>query len=195
MQAELKSHQTVSPKVHREMLIRLQNETLERIKELRRDQAQESEAESEPEDELDLASTTAEVETHAALIAREEDKLKYIDEALTRLEAGKYGSCLKCGGPIPVERLKVLPVASYCVSCEEKRTHAPHDWGEGTMIPPYDQQWTVPEEMAEPADREYRSTAPEEDLVVQSKLPGGPKAATNAAKRGPSAGGRSRRNK
>lgn len=171
MRSELKVDQTVSTQAYREMLTRLQKEAFRRIRDLRSDQRQESQSESEPADEMDSASRTAEVETHAGLIAREEDKLKYLDEALARLDAGKYGICLGCRESIPLERLKVLPFASYCVECQEKRNRARHNWGEGTMIQPYDQQWTVPEEMEEPGEREYRSTAPEEDLSVEYRAP------------------------
>ena len=172
MRVKPKIDRTVSTQALREMLTRLQKEALQRIRDLRRDQQQESQSESEPADEMDSASRTAEVETHAGLIAREEDKLRYLDEALTRLAAGKYGTCLGCRESIPLERLTALPFASYCVNCQEKRNRARHDWGEGTMIQPYDQQWTVPEEMEEPANREYRSTAPEEDLEIQYRQPG-----------------------
>jgi DnaK suppressor protein len=166
MSAELKTYQTDSREVLREMLIRLQDETYQRIKDLRRDQQQESE--SGPADEMDSARTTAEVETHAGLIARAEEKLKFLDEALARLDAGKYGRCLGCRELIPFERLKALPFAAYCVDCQEKRNRARRGWGEGTIIPPYDHQWTVPEEMEESKSegREYHSTDPEEQLTV-----------------------------
>ena len=48
------------------MLIRLQDDTYQRVKDLRRDQEQESS--TEPGDEMDSANTTEEVETHAGLI-------------------------------------------------------------------------------------------------------------------------------
>jgi DnaK suppressor protein len=162
--AELKTHQTDARELLREMLLRLQDETYQRVREFRRDQEQESE--SGPADEMDSARATAEVETHAGLIARAEEKLKFLDEALARLDAGKYGRCLGCRELIPLERLKALPFAAYCVDCQDKRNRARRGWGEGTMIPPYDHQWTVPEEMEEPAEREYRTIAPEEQLTI-----------------------------
>ncbi len=169
MSAETKTHRRGSREQLREMLIQLQNEAYQRIRDLRRDQRQESE--SEPEDEMDSARTTAEIETHAGLIAREEEKFKYLDEALARLEAGTYGRCLACGGAIPIERLMAIPFASYCIDCQEKRNRAKVSWGEGGTIPPYDHQWTVPEEMEEPAEREGRSTDPEEQLTIRSREP------------------------
>ncbi|MGO9263538.1 MAG: TraR/DksA family transcriptional regulator [Candidatus Binataceae bacterium] len=135
----------------REMLLRLRDETYAKVKEFRRDQEQE--AEPSPADEMDLARSSADVEMHASLIARQEEKLRFVDEALSRLDVGKYGTCLGCKGPIPIERLIALPFAAYCVDCQQKRNRARHDWGAGTTIAPYDHQWTVPEEMEEPVER------------------------------------------
>ncbi len=184
MSTKLKTHQTNSPEVFRKMLLRLQDETWQRIKDLRKDQEQESE--SEPADEMDSARTTAEVETHAGLIAREEEKLKYLDEALARLEAGKYGICPACRGAIPIERLMAVPFASYCIDCQNKRNRVRRGWGEGATIPPYDHLWSVPEEMEEPADRESRSTDPGEQLTIHNREPLAFGRPGNAAKPGPS---------
>jgi DnaK suppressor protein len=165
MNGKMSTNDTESQRVLREMLLRLQDETCKRIKDLRRDQEQESD--SDPADELDSAHTTAEVETHAALIAREEEKLRYLDEALTCLNAGKYGKCLGCGTVILVERLMLIPFASYCVECQKKRNGARLGWGQGSTIAPYDHQWTLPDEMEEAAGRECQSTDPEEHLTVR----------------------------
>jgi DnaK suppressor protein len=167
MPTQLKKHNTVSRDTLREMLLNLYEEARAEIKTLRKDQEQESEP--GPADEMDSARTTAEVETHAGLIARAQEKLRYADEALVRLDSGKYGLCMECGEAIPVERLEAVPFASYCVDCQGKRNRARHDWGEGTTIAPYDHQWTRPEEMQEPADRDYRSPAPEEQLSIDTR--------------------------
>lgn len=165
MTRALKTNQVDGRDTLREMLSRLQDETRRRIKDLRRDQEEESDR--DPADEMDLASTTEEIETHAGLIARAEEKLRYLDEAMTRLEAGKYGRCLKCGGAIPVERLIAIPFASYCVDCQKKLHHPKSGWGEGTTIAPYDQLWTPPQEMKEPVDHDYRSTDPEQQSAIR----------------------------
>ena len=164
MSDELKTGPTEGREMLREMLTRLRNEAQQRIKDLRKDQEQE--AELEPEDEIELARTTGEVETHAGLIARAEEKLRYLDEAFARLDAGKYGRCLKCGGAIPIDRLMAIPFAAYCVTCQQGLHRARGGWGEGTTIAPFDQQWTLPEEMEAPAERESRSTYPEEQLTI-----------------------------
>jgi len=153
------------------MLLRLRDETYEKVREFRRDQEQE--AEPAPADEMDLARSSADVEMHAGLIARQEEKLRFVDEAVSRLDAGKYGTCPACDGPIALERLIALPFAAYCVDCQHKRNRARRDWGEGTTIAPYDHQWTLPEEMEEPPERGYRSTAPEEEGSIRFERPFG----------------------
>ena len=167
MSDELKTGRTDGREMLRELLTRLRNEAQQRIKDLRKDQEQEREL--EPEDEMESARTTAEVETHAGLIARAEEKLRFLDEAFARLDAGKYGRCLKCGGAIPIERLMAIPFASYCVDCQQSLHRARGGWGEGTTIAPFDQQWNLPEEMETPTDREYRATDPEEQLTINSR--------------------------
>lgn len=55
---------------------------------------------------------------NAELIVRE------IDAALERLEAGTYGVCVRCGRPIPEERLTALPYAVLCVPCRQQEERA-----------------------------------------------------------------------
>lgn len=45
------------------------------------------------------------------------DEIREIKLALSRIDAGKYGLCTKCGGPIVKDRLKALPYATKCVNC------------------------------------------------------------------------------
>ena len=177
MSDESSADRTEGREILREMLSRLQDETRRRIKDLRRDQEQESD--SGPADEMDSASTTGEIETHAGLIARAEEKLRYLDEAMVRLDAGKYGRCLKCGSSIPIERLRAIPFASYCVHCQQELHRARGGWGEGTTIAPFDHQWSVPEEMEVPTERQYQTTDPEEQLTIYAREP----LAENQAKR------------
>ncbi len=156
----------------RTMLVRLRDQTYQRIREFRKEQEEESEA--IPGDEMDAAKASADVETHAGLIAAAEEKLKYFDDALARLEEGKYGSCMECQRPIPIERLIAIPFALYCVECEATRKGPKVQWSEGGTIPPYDSQWTPPEEMEEQSGREYQIAAAEEELITHYDRPLGP---------------------
>ena len=44
--------------------------------------------------------------------------LEAIDAALARLDAGRYGTCSRCAGPIAPERLDALPWAALCIECQ-----------------------------------------------------------------------------
>ncbi len=48
-----------------------------------------------------------------------EQKIIYqIDEALKRIEDGEYGMCMACGNLIAKKRLKAVPHAKFCVTCQ-----------------------------------------------------------------------------
>jgi len=96
-----------------ELLNHQRSQALAQVREYRRDQ--EEEALPPPGDEMDAARSLADVETHASLIERVEERLKAIDFALGRLDLGRYGIYANCGEPIPVERLRSYrsqPIAS-----------------------------------------------------------------------------------
>jgi DnaK suppressor protein len=46
-------------------------------------------------------------------------QLRLVEEALDRLNAGDYGTCLACEQPIAEKRLRALPWARYCVNCQD----------------------------------------------------------------------------
>jgi len=46
-------------------------------------------------------------------------QLRLVEEALDRLDAGDYGICPACDEPIAEKRLRALPWARYCVTCQE----------------------------------------------------------------------------
>ncbi|PZG23334.1 TraR/DksA family transcriptional regulator [Nonomuraea aridisoli] len=52
-----------------------------------------------------------------ALLDQARTHLDDLDHALERLSRGAYGICDRCGGPIPIERLRARPVATTCVRC------------------------------------------------------------------------------
>jgi DnaK suppressor protein len=46
-------------------------------------------------------------------------KLSRVDQALHRLQAGLYGECAHCGGPIDDRRLEAIPEAITCIECAD----------------------------------------------------------------------------
>ena len=47
--------------------------------------------------------------------------LEQIGKALAHLDAGSFGYCHECGAEIAEQRLRALPFALRCKSCEEVR--------------------------------------------------------------------------
>ena len=72
------------------------------------------------EDIVDRANNSYNREFMFALSDTERQILLEIDEALVRLEGGKYGTCLNCSEGIPKARLRALPWARYCIDCQEQ---------------------------------------------------------------------------
>ncbi len=56
-----------------------------------------------------------------ALIQMKAETLNKINEALARLEEGRYGLCFECADEIAEARLRALPFAVRCKDCEEAR--------------------------------------------------------------------------
>jgi len=47
------------------------------------------------------------------------NQLRLVEEALDRLDTGDYGICLSCDEPIADKRLRAIPWARYCVTCQD----------------------------------------------------------------------------
>ena len=59
------------------------------------------------------ASQVFEQQRDLALRDRATQQLELVDAALARLDAGTFGTCLRCGRPIPIARLEALPWAAH----------------------------------------------------------------------------------
>ena len=66
----------------------------------------------------DVGSENYEREFSLGLLENENEEMREIDEALTRLEDGTYGTCEACEKSIPLARLRALPYARMCVECK-----------------------------------------------------------------------------
>ena len=50
---------------------------------------------------------------------RQQQQLKSIKLALTRIEKGSFGRCLECDEAIATARLEVDPTNNYCIECAQ----------------------------------------------------------------------------
>ncbi|MBU1006997.1 MAG: TraR/DksA family transcriptional regulator [Candidatus Omnitrophica bacterium] len=102
------------------LLVKKREETVSEISHIARENLKsQKEVQGELSDIADMASDSYDRELNLN-IASEEQKIIYeIDEALKRIEEGKYGKCLSCGKKIPTLRLKAVPYAKHCIQCQE----------------------------------------------------------------------------
>jgi RNA polymerase-binding transcription factor DksA len=65
----------------------------------------------------DLGTHDYEEELTLSLLAKEEQIMDEINDALARMEQGLFGRCEDCHREIARRRLRGLPYARYCVGC------------------------------------------------------------------------------
>ncbi|MCQ4121173.1 TraR/DksA family transcriptional regulator [Rhodococcus tibetensis] len=53
----------------------------------------------------------------SALLADARRDVEELTAALARLDAGTYGTCIRCGRPIAEVRLDALPAVRTCIEC------------------------------------------------------------------------------
>jgi len=68
----------------------------------------------------DSAHSTAERARMLSVMKALRANQRWVNRALTKMDLGTYGTCERCGNPIPLERLEALPWAILCVDCARK---------------------------------------------------------------------------
>ena len=71
-------------------------------------------------DPLDQAAREYERNFTLRIHNREDLLIRKIKQSLQDIKDGEYGFCESCGNPIGVKRLKVRPVARYCIKCKTR---------------------------------------------------------------------------
>ena len=73
----------------------------------------------------DMATDNFDREFNLDLASSEQQLLNQIDEALHKMDEGRYGVCETCSKPIVQKRLLAVPYARFCIKCqseEEKKS-------------------------------------------------------------------------
>jgi RNA polymerase-binding transcription factor DksA len=65
----------------------------------------------------DVGTENYDQEFTLGLIENEQGTLGLVNEALARVEKGKFGLCVECGDPIPKPRLQAIPYTRHCIVC------------------------------------------------------------------------------
>jgi DnaK suppressor protein len=73
------------------------------------------------EEFADAGSFTFQRERDLSLVGNARDLIDKVEDALARIEAGGFGRCEACGGPIEAERLDALPYATLCLADARQR--------------------------------------------------------------------------
>ncbi|HNQ98284.1 MAG: TraR/DksA family transcriptional regulator [Spirochaetales bacterium] len=72
----------------------------------------------DPKDFADIASDDMDRKMLETIGSKDMKRMRLIDSAITRIEQGKYGLCMKCGKKIPKARLEAIPYALMCIECQ-----------------------------------------------------------------------------
>jgi DnaK suppressor protein len=82
-------------------------------------------------DELDRIQESQERESALGTLDRNSKFMREVRDALDRIDAGTFGTCVECEQDINPKRLAAIPWASTCIVCQEaadRERSAP--WGE-----------------------------------------------------------------
>ena len=71
------------------------------------------------QDPADMAANAYTKELLFSMSANDRRLLELIDDALRRIEANEYGSCVHCGEPVQEKRLEAVPWARHCLRCQD----------------------------------------------------------------------------
>ena len=74
----------------------------------------------ETKDVVDMASDDIDRKMIETIGTQHMNHLSLIDNALSRIEQGQYGLCIKCHNAIPEPRLEAIPSALLCIECKSK---------------------------------------------------------------------------
>ena len=72
----------------------------------------------------DNASEVTDYTTNLSLEKELEDNLRDVEKALKRAADGTYGRCKYCNQEIEIERLKIRPESTSCVTCKKTLKNA-----------------------------------------------------------------------
>ncbi len=105
-------------KAYRSLLMKKRNEILAST----RSEPEALSASVQSPDEVEFAVKTLEQDVTVATANLRSRTLKEIERALARCAGGTYGVCEACGDDISPNRLKAIPWARYCLTCQELRS-------------------------------------------------------------------------
>lgn len=111
----------------RKIIVKRKEEALSEIKHVSDDTLKKSQKEASGDISgytyhmADVATDTYDREFSLGLASNERELLYSLEDALKKIEEGRFGVCEECDNPIAKTRLKAVPYARFCVKCQEKK--------------------------------------------------------------------------
>lgn len=109
----------------------------------------------------DVGSETCERSKDLALYRNVRSRLRRVEDALGRLEAGDYGVCRSCGRAIDPARLEAVPEADLCRDCRAALERAEAERG---RFRPAEEELLSP-----PFGRSFLDDDPEENVMYDGE--------------------------
>jgi len=73
--------------------------------------------------QADHATIVFDQTVNASTLSAAKARLRQVEEALARYDAGTYGVCVECGNEIDIARLEAIPYTPLCLRCAETRDY------------------------------------------------------------------------
>ena len=128
------------------MLSELRTDLLGRRQELidsRKDMADTYQELNQPERELEETAAKANLSRGLdQLDSRDKESIQKIDDALFKMEEGRYGLCDACEKPISIKRLRAIPEARHCIQCAKQRQSFESGEAEASPVALEEQEFT-----------------------------------------------------
>ncbi len=77
-----------------------------------------NEASQGPQDFEETAVDFLETQQEQSIQVNQQSLLTEVQRAQQRIKDGTYGTCQRCGKPIPEKRLEAIPWAAYDIECQ-----------------------------------------------------------------------------
>ncbi len=122
-EAETKNDENIRKENLKKLLIKMREDIIKEAKnEIRKfKEGEKKQIVESVLDDGDLSFVDLSEDISLKQLSAHRDTLIKIDEALRKLKEGTYGMCEDCGDEISVERIKIIPFATYCRDCQEKK--------------------------------------------------------------------------
>lgn len=111
----------------KKLVLKIKEEILDEIKHISEDTLKQSQKDASGDISgytyhmADVATDTYDREFSLGIASYERQLLYELDDALKKIEEGKFGICEECKSLIAKNRLKALPYARLCVKCQKKK--------------------------------------------------------------------------